>query len=85
MLPDAKCNWHSRRREQQPLPALLTLSFQLTFNVTMMFGQLMFLLSVVGGHSPKIKCREDVKSSGIDQIDKMYLLKDSDVKAQVLN
>lgn len=23
------------------------------------FGRLMFLLSVVGGHSPKVKCRED--------------------------
>lgn len=33
----------------------------------------------------KIKCREDVKSSGKDQIGKMYLLKDSDVKAQGLN
>ena len=45
--------------KSSPSPALLTLSFWLTLNATMMFGQLMFLPSVVGRHSPKIKCRED--------------------------
>ena len=51
-------NWHSRWHKKQPrLP--LTLSFRLTYHVAMTFGRLIFLLSVVGGHSPKVKCRED--------------------------
>ena len=52
-------NWHSRWHKQQPLPSSADPLLPLTFNVTMMFGQLMFLLSVVGRHSPNIKCRED--------------------------
>lgn len=35
--------------------------------------------------SAEIKCREDVKSNGVDKFHRTYLLKDLNVKAQGLN
>lgn len=61
MLPNVSYPAQQQGAEKQPTVILpLTFTFPpVKENIVMTFGRLMFLLSVVAGHSPKVKCGED--------------------------